>query len=140
MRNTITFQLVRNDSPRVTAVRTQQPGEETFSRRSITLLLDEYIDGFAVLIHRTPQVVLHPVDLDKYFIEEERISESMVTAFQALDIFRAKLVAPKSDRLVTDDDTALRQQVFDIPMTEVEAIVEPNGMLNDFGRKPMAFV
>ncbi|MGH1361849.1 MAG: hypothetical protein ACRBC3_24075 [Burkholderiaceae bacterium] len=121
-------------------MQTQQSGEETFGRLSITLLLDEYIDDFAVLIHRTPQVVLLPVDIDKYFIEEERTPESTVTAFQAPGIFRAKLIAPKSDRLVTDSNATLRKQVFDIPMTEVEAIVEPNGMLNNLGRKPMAFI
>ncbi len=67
MRSAITFQPVRNDSSRVTAMQTQQSGEKTFGRLSITLLLDEYIDDFAVLIHRTPQVVLLPVDIDKYF-------------------------------------------------------------------------
>ena len=92
------------------------------------------------MIHRTSQVVLLSVDLAKDFVQEERISVSMMTAFQTPDIFRAKLVAPKSDRLVTDTNTPLSQQVFDIPMIEVEAIGEPNGMLNDFGRKPMAFV
>ena len=140
MRNAITIQLVRDDSPRMAAVQTHQSGEEAFSRLAITLLLDEYINGFAVLIHRTPQVVLLPVDLDKDFVQEECISGSMMTAFRTPDIFRAKLVAPKSDRFITDDNTALGQQVFDIPKAEVEAIVEPNGMLNDFGRKPKTFV
>ena len=102
--------------------------------------MDEYIDDFSVLIRRRQQVVLLPVDLDEDFVKEERISKSMMMAFQPSDVFRAKFVALKSDCLNADDNAALRQQVFAIPMTEVDAAAEPNGMLTDFGRKPMALV
>lgn len=56
------------------------------------------------------------MNLDKDFVTEEPISESTMMPLQASDIFRVKLIAPKSDRLVTDDNTALRQQIFNIPI------------------------
>jgi hypothetical protein len=35
---------------------------------------------------------------------------------------------------------ALRQQVFDIAVAQVEAIVEPNGAADDFRRESVAFL
>jgi hypothetical protein len=41
---------------------------------------------------------------------------------------------------VGDDDTSLRQQVFDIPVAQVEAVIEPDGVLDDLRRKAVALV
>ncbi len=37
-------------------------------------------------------------------------------------------------------DAALSEQVFDIPKAESESVVEPNGMVDDFRWKTVAFV
>ncbi len=49
-------------------------------------------------------------------------------------------VAPQSNRLVTHVDAAHGEQVFDVAVTEIETMVEPNRMLNDRGRKSVSFV
>ena len=51
---------------------------------------------------------------------------------QPLSVFGTKFVAPEADRFVTDCDTSFSQQVFDIPVAEVEAIIGPNCVLDDF--------
>ena len=45
-------------------------------------------------------------------------------------------------RIVSYDtlDSTFGEQVFDIPIAETEAIVEPNGMADDFLGKPTAMM
>ena len=51
---------------------------------------------------------------------------------QSLSVLRSEFVAPQSNSLVADLNTTLNEQVFNIAVTEAEAMVEPNGILNDF--------
>jgi hypothetical protein len=44
------------------------------------------------------------------------------------------------DALKADDDSSLGQQIFDIPVTEIESMVEPNGVADDIGWKPVTLV
>jgi hypothetical protein len=46
------------------------------------------------------------------------------------EVIRA-IYAPQADRLPSDDDSPFSQDIFDIAVTEVESIVEPNGIGND---------
>jgi hypothetical protein len=41
---------------------------------------------------------------------------------------------------VGDDDASLRQQVFDIPVAQVEPIVDPDGILDDRRGKSVPLV
>ena len=54
------------------------------------------------------QEFLFPVDLDKDLIKIERITEPQVPTLQAPGVSWTKLVAPKPDRSITDDDASLR--------------------------------
>jgi hypothetical protein len=54
--------------------------------------------------------------------------------------FRAEFVDPKSNRLVADGDIALSEKILDIPDTEIEVVVEPNGMPDERRRKSMTLV
>ncbi len=47
-------------------------------------------------------------------------------------IFRTKLIAPKTNGIIADSDAPFSHQVFKIPMTQVESMVKPNSILNDF--------
>jgi hypothetical protein len=77
---------------------------------------------------------------DEYFVDEERVAESGVFALQPFRKQRTELVAPQSNRFVTHVDAAFSKQVFDVAVTGNEAMVEPDGMLNDDGRKSVSFV
>ena len=43
------------------------------------------------------------------------------------------LWVPEADRFPGDSDVTLGEQIFDIPVAEIEAIVEPDGVGNDVG-------
>ena len=79
-------------------------------------------------------------DLHENFINEKRIAETLMSTLQTLGILRSKLVAPQANRFITDDNTSFSQQIFYIPMTEIESMIEPNCILNDVRREPVAFV
>jgi hypothetical protein len=83
--------------------------EETFSCGTIASRLQEYINDFAILINRTPKVVLFAIDLYEDFINEECVAITAVFPFQALYIFGTELDAPQPDGFVADDDSSLGQ-------------------------------
>jgi hypothetical protein len=49
-----------------------------------------------------------------------------------------ELVAPEVDRLVGDEDAPSGQKILDVPVAQVEAVVEPDSVLDDVGRKSVA--
>ena len=50
------------------------------------------------------------------------------------------MIHPASDCLVKDPNPALREQIFDVAQTQREPEIEPNRLLNDLGREPIAGV
>jgi hypothetical protein len=59
---------------------------------------------------------------------------------QSLGIESTKLDAPVPDGFVTNCDASLSQEIFNIAVAEVEAIVEPDSIANDIGRESVTFV
>ncbi len=53
--------------------------------------------------------MLLPLNLDEDFVDKERITVTLVLAFQSPRIFGAKLDTPEADRLVADCDTAFSE-------------------------------
>jgi hypothetical protein len=47
---------------------------------------------------------------------------------------------PSANRLIRDDDAALRKKVLDIPEADRESQIQPDGVLDDSRRKPVAAV
>jgi hypothetical protein len=45
-----------------------------------------------------------------------------------------------TDGFVADLNTSLSEQVFNISMTEAESMVEPDGILNDFGWESVTLI
>ena len=84
--------------------------------------------------------MLLAVDLDQYFIDVEGITVSAMSAFQSSGIERAELDTPQTDRFPSHDDPTFSQEIFDIPVAQVEAILEPDSVGNDTRRESVAFV
>ena len=102
-RSCVAAQLVGYDHPRTTMiVGPQQLAEESHSRESITLWLNENIDDNAVLIHRSPEVMPHTIDLQEHLIEMPLVPGPGTTFSQACRVQVAELVAPAPDGFVAD--------------------------------------
>ena len=74
------------------------------------------------------------------FVDLERIAITTMFFLRASGIQSAELIAPKPDRFPCNENAALSKQVFDIPVAEIESVVEPHGIADDVGWKSMTFV
>ncbi len=75
--------------------------------------------------------MLLPLNLDEYFVDEESIAVSLVTMPQSSRVFGTELDAPQPDRFVADRDSALGHEIFDVTSTQIEAVIEPDCILDD---------
>jgi hypothetical protein len=73
-------------------------------------------------------------------IKVEGITVTLMPAPKSSGVLRTKFDTPQSDRLVADRDTTLGHQILDIAATQIEAMIEPDDVLNDLGRKSVALV
>jgi hypothetical protein len=80
------------------------------------------------------------LDLHEHLINGKSVTISLMLPSQSLSIFRPEFVAPQSNYLVAHLDATMRHQIFDITMTEVESVVEPNGVLDYLRRESEALV
>jgi Hsp20/alpha crystallin family len=53
---------------------------------------------------------------------------------------RSEMIHPAPDGLIGDRDPAFRQQIFDVAETQREAEIEPDRVLDDFGREAIAAI
>ncbi len=118
----------------------KQPLEKSLSSRAIPSDLQKHIDRLSVLIDSSPQVPLLAANLHEDFINEKCIAETLVTTLQSRRIPGSKLFTPQANRLIAHLNTSFSQQIFDISMTEIKSMIQPNRILNNFRWKAMAFV
>jgi hypothetical protein len=74
MSNPVTSKLVGNYFSRLTSVLAQQSLKEPLCSLSISPLLQEHTNYFAILIYGSPQVVPLTLDLHEYLIDEKCIT------------------------------------------------------------------
>ena len=80
MSNTKASQLIRYDLTWLIPVTFEQSSEEALGGLAISACLQEYINDFAILIDRAPQILLLTLDLHEHLVEEKRIAVASVGA------------------------------------------------------------
>jgi hypothetical protein len=121
-------------------MRPQQPFEKACCSKSISPGLQKNINHLTILINGPPKIALLAVYLHEDFVDVEGVTESSVPLLQSTCVFGSELDAPEADRFPSDYDPTLSQEIFDIPVAQVEAIVEPDSVGNDTRRESVAFV
>ena len=96
--------------------------------------------GFTVLINCSPQIMLLAVDCREHLVNKESIAITTVLSLQSSNVYSSEFYAPQPDGFVTERATTISEKIFDISMAEVESIVEPSGVADDFGLESMTFV
>ena len=84
--------------------------------------MDEEVDQVTVLIHGAPEILALTVDRDEDFVQEPRIAESTLSAFQPPGVLGAELLAPLPNGFVRHDDASFGQQILDIPEARAGAV------------------
>ena len=60
--------------------------------------------------------------------------------FQSTGVYEPKLGTPQTNRFSADSDSSFGKQIFDVSVTQVKAIVEPDGVGNDIRWESVAFI
>jgi hypothetical protein len=84
--------------------------------------------------------MLLTVNLYRNFIDVEGIAVASVFSFQATGINGSEFYAPQANRFTADCDTALSQEVLDVAVAQVEALVEPDGVRDNIWRESVVLV
>ena len=84
--------------------------------------------------------MLLTVDFDKDFIDVEGIAIATMLLLQSPGVNSTELDTPESNRFAADRDASFCQQILNISVTQVEAIVQPDSVGNDFGRESVALI
>ena len=80
------------------------------------------------------------VYLDEDFVNVKGIAVASMLSFQAPSIDCSEFDAPQTDGFTADGDASLSEQIFDVSVAQVKAIVEPDSIRNDIGREPLTLM
>ncbi len=92
----------------------QQSLEEPLCSVRIAPGLNQDIEHNAILIDRSPEIVLHALDPNKHLVHVPLVPRSWPGAAQATGESRAEFFAPASHGFVGDNDAALSQDQLHI--------------------------
>ena len=84
--------------------------------------------------------MLLAIDFDEDFIDVESVAIASVLSLQSAGINGTEFDAPQANCFAANCDASLSENVFNIQMTQIEAIIEPDGIRNDIWRESVVFV
>ncbi len=114
--------------------------EEPEGRAFVPTALHEDIQDVPVLINGTPRIMPLAVDLQKHLITMPLVSGLCAPTTELVGKVLSELLAPLPHRFIGYVHAACGQQFFDVTKTEVEAVVEPYRVRDNFLRKPKTSV
>jgi hypothetical protein len=133
-------EFVGHDYPRHVAQALQQLAKEALGSPLVAPVVDQHIEHVPVLINGSPEIVQFASDADKDLIQEPYVAGLWPATLEGLGIDPSEAQAPFADGLIADHHTSRRKDQFDFTQAEAEAVVEPNRLVDDFGRKTEAAV
>ena len=136
----IAVELIRDDHPRHVCQPLQQLAEEPLRRLLVPPALHEDIEDITVLVDGPPQIVALAMDGQKDLIQVPLVSRSGTPTAQLIGIGLPELSAPIAHRFIGQDDATCGHQLFDIPVAQAKAKVQPHTVADDLGREPMALI
>jgi hypothetical protein len=102
--------------------------------------LHEDIKDIAALVDRAPQIPTFAVDGEEDFIQMPLVTRSRMLAAQLIGIGLPKLATPIPHGFIGQGNAAFGHQLFDVPVAEAEAEIQPHTVADDFDREPVALI
>ena len=102
------------------------------------MFLKKHVQHSAVLVHCTPQPVLHTLDLHANFVQVPKGTTSWFPVPQFLGDGGAKFLVPVTDGFMTNLNSSLEKKFFNVSVAEGEAVIQLNGVLDDTCWETMA--
>ena len=106
----------------------------------VATTLHENINGIAVLIDGTPQIVPFPLDAHKDFVDVLGIPQPPLSFLELACVCRPKLLTPLPNRFIGDRDASFGEEFFHFTEAQTKTMVHPDGVTDDFRGKTMALV
>ena len=116
----------------------EQASQERSCRFGISVALQQDVEYDPVLVHGSPEPVTDTADGSTDFVH---VPPGTPTGFPVTQLFsdeRREFDVPLAKRVVADLNTTLLKQFLHIPITEREAMVQPNRVLDDADRETVA--
>jgi hypothetical protein len=104
------------------------------------MALYENINGSAVLVYSTPQILSFPLNGNKHFVDVPDIAQAALSFFKLTRIGRSKLLTPLTNGFIRDGDTTFRESFFNFAEAKAEPMGEPDGVADNFRRKTVTLV
>ena len=123
---------------RDTAASLEQFAKERRGGVAISAGLEQDVDDIAVLVDGPPEVLTLATNRHEEFVEMPRVADRPGPMPEPPGVREAEGLAPVPNGFVRDGDAAVREEVFDIAEAQGEAVVEPDGVADDGGRKSVA--
>jgi hypothetical protein len=136
----ITSQLVSDECKRWLSLVFQDPVKEAFGGFPVPLTCDQNIEDVTILIHCSPEIMPLAADRNKQFVHVPDVPESALSLPECAGICCSELLAPGSNRFVRHGHAAFCKQIFNIAKAKSEPMIQPDGMADDLGRKPVAAI
>ena len=136
----VALALIRDDHSWEVPTPLEQLAEERLRSGLIAMALDQDIQHVPVLINGPPEVVPFAVDGEEDFLQMPLIARSRTPASQLIGIGPPKLPAPMAYGFIGQHDPVCGHQFFNIPIAQAEAKVEPDTVIDNLRRKPMALI
>jgi hypothetical protein len=132
-RGWVAGEVVGDHHPGRLLLPSQHAAQEALRRLPVAPLLHQDVQHEPVAVYSAPEPVLPALDPELHLVQVPLAGCPTPAAAQPRGEGRAERAAPQPDGLVADEDPALRQQVLDVAVAEVESIVEPHGVADDLG-------
>ena len=139
-RRGIAPQFVRYHHTRGISRLCQKLTKEPLGRLGAPLTLHKDVKHVAILVNGPSEIVQLTSDANKHLIQMPLVAGSGATALQRRGEHPTKANAPLTDAFVADDNAPFGQDPFDIAEAQAEAVIKPNGMLDDLARRAEAAV
>jgi len=81
-----------------------------------------------------------PADGDEDLIDMPGVAELAFSALEPSAETGTELQTPAANRLVRYLNTPLGKEIFNISEAQVESMIQPDGVADDFGGKPVAVI
>jgi hypothetical protein len=140
IRGAIGPEFVSHDDPRCILQTLQQLAKEALGRLRIAAALDQHIEHVAMLINRSPEVVQFASDADEHLVQKPFVTGFWPLPLEGLGVGPSEAQAPLADGLVADHDASRREDQFDFAQAEAEAVIQPDGLIDDFSREAVSAV
>ena len=113
----------------------EEPAQKLHGRRGVPALPDQDVEHLALLVDSAPQPQALFLDADHDFIRAPAPRRRSAPPPDIGRDQRHEMVDPATDGLITDLDTTLSQQFFDVAKAQSELKMPPNCRLDHVRRK-----